>query len=149
MEKNEDGLVKAESSLKRPLKILASSTAETSTILEKLTMLQFTPLEKSSRSFIKLKKLYQNMFLIAASTGMSTEIELNKEALNFFKPLTVLNSQIFTNSICERKKVEVSVSLAVVTYLMHGSIFWKEALKPSGLVSTVLSTLDIVNTNTL
>ena len=49
----------------------------------------------------------------------------------------------------EADRIEVSVSSAVVTSLMHGSILWKDTMTPSGLASTVLSSLDIVCANTL
>lgn len=55
-----------EQSLKRPFKVLATSSSSTSNFMEKLTQLQSQSNEKSSKSFKKIPIKYQNMILVAA-----------------------------------------------------------------------------------
>ena len=105
--------------------------------------------DKSTRSFKKLNTKYQKMFLIAASTGGIIETEINEEAKMFFKQSSVLNAQIFLNSLFEAESLDASVSSAVTSSFMHGSLLWKDELTPSGLAASVLSSQDIIKSNLL
>ena len=89
------------------------------------------------------------MFLIASSLNETTEEELNAKAKEFFLQNSVLNAQIFLNSLFDSKKIEVSASLAFTSALMHSSILWKDDLTPSGLASSVLSSQGVLRSNDL
>ena len=89
------------------------------------------------------------MLLIASSQGEATPSDLNKEALDFFSQANVLNAQIFLNSLFDSLQIECAVSPALTTSLMHGSFLWASTLTPSGLASSVISSLDVIRADTL
>ena len=49
--------------------------------------------------FNQLNSKYQNVFLVASSLGHKKAEKLNNRALEFFKQNSVLNAQIFLNSL--------------------------------------------------
>ena len=55
----------------------------------------------------------------------------------FFKQNLILNAQIFLNSIFEEENLDISVSSALTSSLLNGSVLWKDCLTPSGLASSV------------
>jgi hypothetical protein len=134
---------------KRPLEILATSSSSTQDYIQKLAQFQNQANDKASKSFKKIAPKYQKMLLIAASQGEVIPTELNKEAMEFFNQNSVLNAQIFLNSHLESERIECSVSTALTTSLMHGSFLWSSSLTPSGLASSVISSLDIIRFDTL
>ena len=89
------------------------------------------------------------MFLVASSVGGVTEPELNAEAKNFFSQSSVLNAQIFLNSLFETEGLDMFASSAIMLSFMHGSLLWKDDLTPSGLAASVLSSQDIIKPNLL
>jgi hypothetical protein len=129
---------------KRPLEILASTSSSTQDFMQHLTQIQSTSNDKLTCSFKKIAPKYQRMLLLASSQGEAIPSELGKEATEFFSQSTVLNAQIYLNSHLEALKIECSVSSALATSLMHGSLLWVNSLTPSGLASSVISSLDII-----
>ena len=138
-----------ESSLKRPFEVLASSSASTIEFMERLTQLQSTASEKSSKSFNKLPAKYQQMILVASSVGEITLTEYDADAKEFFKSSNNLNAQILLNSKLETEGIEVSVSPAMTTALLVGSFLWKNPLSPSGFASSVLISEGVFRSDTL
>ena len=92
---------------------------------------------------------YQNLFLVASSVTDTTIDELNDQAKELFKQNSILNAQIFLNSIFEEENIDISVSSALTSSLLNGSVLWKDCLTPSGLASSVLSLDDIIKSNRL
>ena len=135
--------------LKRPLEILASSSSSTQDFMDRFTRIQSQNQEKTTRSFKKVAPKYQRMLLIASSQGEVIPSTLRDEAMSFFTQSSVLNSQIYLNSILEAEQIECSVSPALTTSLMHGSFLWSNSLSPSGLASSVISSSDIMKNDTL
>ena len=135
--------------LQRPLEILATSSSSTQEFLQKLTQIHSQSNEKSARSFKKLAPKYQRMLLVASSQGEALPVDMNKDALDFFSQSSVLNAQIFLNSLLDSLKIECSASSALTTSLMHGSFLWASTLTPSGLASSVISSIDIIRTDAL
>ena len=135
--------------LKRPLEILASTSSSTHDFMHKLTQIQAQASDKYAKSFKKVAPKYQKMLLIASSQGEVVPGELGKPAMEFFQQSSVLNAQIFLNSFLESERIECAVSSALTTALMHGSFLWASSLTPSGLASSVISSLDIIRTDTL
>ena len=135
--------------LQRPLEILATSSSSTQEFLQKLTQIHSQSNDKSTRSFKKLAPKYQRLLLVASSQGEALPPDLNKEALDFFSQSSVLNAQIFLNSLLDSLKIECSISSALTTSLMHGSFLWASTLTPSGLASSVISSIDIIRTDAL
>lgn len=89
------------------------------------------------------------MFLIASSIGRTTETDINNEAKKFFNQSSNLNAQIFLNSLLPKEGIDVTVSAAVTSALLHGSILWKDELTPSGLAVSVLTSQDVIRPNML
>ena len=135
--------------LRRPLEILATTSTSTQDFLQKLTQIQSQSTDKSTRSFKKIAPKYQRMLLIASSQGEALPSDLNNDALDFFSQANVLNAQIYLNSLFDSKQIECAVSPALTTSLMHGSFLWASTLTPSGLASSVLSSLDVIRADTL
>lgn len=138
-----------ESILKRPLEILATSSCSTHEFMDRLTKIQTQAQEKTARSFKKVAPKYQKMLLIASSQGEVIPTTLRDEAMSFFSQSSVLNAQIYLNSILESEQIECFVSSALTTSLMHGSLLWLNALTPSGLASSVICSSDIMKNDTL
>jgi hypothetical protein len=138
-----------ESSLKRPFEVLAASSSSTSEFMEKLTQLQSSNNDKSTKSFRKVPSKYQNMILVASSTGEVTELEYSAEVTEFFKCSNTLNAQVMLNSQFETANIECSASSAVTKKLMYGSFIWRNALSPSGFAASVLTSEGIFLTDTL
>ena len=134
---------------KRPLEILATTSSSTQDFMQRLTQIHSNSNDKLSRSFKKIAPKYQRMLLLASSQGDAIPSELGKEAMEFFSQSTVLNAQIYLNSHLESLKIECSVSSALTTSLMHGSLLWVNSLTPSGLASSVISSLDIIRADVL
>ena len=135
--------------LQRPLEILATSSSSAQEFLQKLTQIQSQSNDKSARSFKQLAPKYQCMLLVASSQGEAIPIDLNKDALDFFSQSSVLNAQIYLNSLLDSLKIECSASSALTTSLMHRSFLWASTLTPSGLASSVISSVDIIRTDAL
>ena len=133
----------------RPLEIIANSSTITREYLDKLTQIQTTNGEKQNKSFKKIAKKYQKMMLIASSRGDVVNTNLNDEALDFFSQSSSLLAQIFLNSYLEAKDIVCSISTALTTILMHGSFLWSNAVNPSGLSASVISTKDVINNDSL
>jgi hypothetical protein len=149
IEANEDLSSKLEDILKRPLEMLATSASSTQDFMQKLTQIQAQNSDKTSRSFKKIAPKYQKMLLVASSHGEVVPTELNEQAMEFFNQSSVLNAQIFLNSHLEALKIDCSISSALTTSLMHGSFLWSSSLTPSGLASLVITSSDIIGTDTL
>ena len=135
--------------LKRPLEILASSSCSTQEFMDRLTKIQTQSQEKTAKSFKKVAPKYQKMLLIASSQGEVIPTTLRDEAMSFFSQSSVLNAQIYLNSILESEQIECFVSSALTTSLMHGSFLWLNALTPSGLASSVICSSDIMKNDIL
>ena len=138
-----------ESSLKRPFEVLATASSSTSDFMEKLTQLQSQQSEKSAKSFKKLPSKYQNMILVAASTGEITDHEYSADAAEFFKASNTLHAQVMLNSLFETEGLDVSVSPAVATSFLYGSFLWRNALSPSGFAASVLTSEGVFRSDTL
>lgn len=134
------------SNIHRSFEMIASSIANSNECMVKLAHVQS---EKMARSFGKLNSRYQNMFFVASSLGPIKEDTVNAKAMEFFKQSSVLNAQIFLNGLMEANGVDISVSPAVTTALMHGSLLWKDDLTPSGLASSVLTSQGVLKANDL
>ena len=134
---------------RRPLEILATSSSSTQDFMQRLTQIQNQSNEKSNKSFKKIAPKYQRMLLVASSQGEAIPIELNHEAMEFFSQTSVLNAQIYLNSHLDSLKIECSISTALTTSLMHGCLLWTSSLTPSGLASSVISSLDIIRNDVL
>ena len=136
--------------LQRPLEIIASSSSHTKDYLDRLNQqMQQSSSEKNTRSFKKLAKKYQKMILTASSSGNVTAQEINEEAREFFNQSSTLNAQIYLNSFLEAREIECTISSALATVLMHGSLTWSNEVTPSGLASSVISSRDIIHNDTL
>ena len=83
------------------------------------------------------------MMLVASSVGNVTSTNLNSEGLEFFNQSNSLHAQIFLNSYLKAKDIDCSISLALATILMHRSLTWSNAVMPSGLVASFISSKDI------
>lgn len=142
-------LAQVEKTLKRPFEVLAATSSSTSEFMEKLTQLQKSNSDKSSKSFKKIPVKYQNMILVASSIGEITELEYSADAAEFFKCSNALHAQVMLNSLFETENVEVSVSPAVATTLLYGGFLWKNAFSPSGFAASVLSSESIFRTDTI
>ena len=135
--------------LKRPLEMVGTSMSSNQDVLRQLSQLQSQSNEKSSKSFTKLPPKYQNMIRVASSRGEVTAMEINETAKEFFKSTTLLNANIFLNSILEGENIDCSISMAMTTALMCGSFLWFNPMTPSGLASSVIISEDIMRTDTL
>ena len=60
-----------------------------------------------------------------------------------------MNAQIYLNSYLEAREIECTISSALATVLMHGSLTWSNEMTPSGLAASVISLRDIINNCTL
>ena len=89
------------------------------------------------------------MILVVSSRRDVVSSDINENGLEFFKQSTSLLAQIYLNSYLESKDIECSVSLALVIILMHGSFLWSNAVTPSGLSASVITTKDIIANNSL
>jgi hypothetical protein len=138
-----------ESSLKRPFEVLATASSSTSEFMERLTQIQSQQTEKSAKSFKKLPTKYQNMILVASSTGEITDPEYCADAKEFFKSSNTLHAQVMLNSLFETEGLDISVSSAVVTSLLYGSFLWRNAMSPSGFAASVLTTEGVFRSDTL
>ena len=143
---NTDGIMQA---LQRPLEILATSASSTQDFMQKLTQIQSQNSEKASKSFKKIAPKYQRMLLMASSEKGIVPLELNKEAMAFFKQSSILNAQIFLNSHLEALQIDCTVSPGLTTALLNGSFLWSNSLTPSGLSSSVIVSSDIIRFDTL
>ena len=149
---NQDGdtiSTQVDTSLKRPLEVLAASTASTSEFMDKLTQLQDQNANKTAKMFKKIPAKFQQMILVASSLSEVTEIDYDAEAVEFFKCSATLHAQVMLNSILETENIECSVSPAMTTMLLMGSFLWRNAFSPSGLAASVLTTEGIMKTDTL
>ena len=80
---------------KIPLDIIAASTSSNQDYLRKLTQIQEKGQDKTSKSFQKLPTKYQNMILVASSTGEETPVVINPQAEKFFKSSSLLHAPLF------------------------------------------------------
>ena len=87
--------------------------------------------------------------LIASSKGDVISTDLNEEALDFFSQSSSLLAQIFLNSFLEARDIDCTILTALATILMHGSMLWSNAVTPSGLSASVISTKDILNNDSI
>ena len=138
-----------ESSLKRPFEVLAATSSTTSEFMEKLTQLHSQNQDKASKTFKKIPAKYQQMILVASSVGDITEVDYTADATEFFKCTTTLHAQVMLNSLFEVAGIDCSVSAAVATSLLYGSFLWRNALSPSGLAASVLSSEGLLRNDTL
>ena len=102
-----------ESILKRPLKILATSSSVTTDMVQKMASLSDDK-DKPSKSFKKVAPKYRQMLLIAASQGEVVPTELPQDAMNFFTQSSVLHAQIFLNSMLEMERIDCSITPAMI-----------------------------------
>ena len=135
--------------LQRPLEILATSSSSTQDFLQKLTQIHSQSNDKTARSFKKIAPKYKRMLLVASSQGEALPSEPNTEALDFFSQANVLNAQIYINSMFDSMQIECAISPTLTTSLMHGSFLLASTLTPSGLAASVISSLDVIRSNTL
>ena len=135
--------------LKRPLDLIAASTSSNQDYLRKLTQIQTTSQEKSSKSFSKLPSKYRTMILIASSVDESTMGSINPAAEEFFKCSNLLHANTHINSLLEAEQIECSISNAMTTSLWNGSLLWVNSVTPSGLACSVITTEDIMTSDTL
>jgi len=133
----------------KPLEIIANSSTITREYLDKLTQMQTSNGDKQTKSFKKLPKKHQQMMLVASSIGNVQCTNLNPTGLDFFNQSSSLHAQIFLNSYLEARDIDCTISPALTTILMHGSFTWSNAVTPSGLASSVISSKDIMNNDTL
>jgi hypothetical protein len=130
--------------LKRPLELIGTSILSQQDFLRQLTTMQASSNDKTSKSFKKIPPKYQNMILVASSTGQVTETEPNVLAAQFFKSSSLLNANIMLNSLFETEQLDCSVSNAVTNAFMRGSFLWTNAVTPSGLAASVITTEDLL-----
>jgi hypothetical protein len=135
--------------LKRPFEVLATSASTTADFVEKLTHLQSQSNEKATKSFKKIPKKYQNMILVASSTGEATNAVYEQDATEFFKTTNVLHAQVLLNSELEAAKLDCSVSPAMATALSHGGFLWASPLVPSGFAASVIISEGVLRTDAL
>jgi hypothetical protein len=89
------------------------------------------------------------MLLIASSENGLIPLKLKKEVMSFFKQSSVLNAQIFLNSLLESMKIDCSISPGLMTALLNGSFLWSSSLTPSGFASSVISSSDVTHSDIL
>ena len=135
--------------LKRPLEIIATSNTTQSDILRSFQTQHERSTEKSTKSFTKLPIEYQNMILVASSQGEVTAMEINEQAMSFFKCSNNLNANIMLNSLLETSGIDCSVSTAMTQALMCGCFLWRNALTPSGFAASVIVSQDNLRNDTL
>ena len=135
--------------LKRPFEVLATTASTTAEFVEKLTQLQKQSNEKSTKSFKKIPTKYQNMILVATSTGDATNVNYEQEASEFFKTTNVLHAQVLLNSELEAAKLDCTISPAMATVLSHGGFLWSNPLTPSGFSASTIISEGIMRTDTL
>ena len=135
--------------LKRPFEVLATSASTTADFVQKLTQLQKQSNEKSTKSFKKIPTKYQNMILVATSTGEATNVNYEQEAAEFFKTTNVLHAQVLLNSELEIAKLDCTISPAMATMLSHGGFLWSSPLTPSGFAASTIISEGIMRTDTL
>jgi hypothetical protein len=135
--------------LKRPFEVLATSASTTADFVEKLTHLQRQSNDKATKSFKKIPAKYQNMILVASSTGEATNAIYEQAAAEFFKTTNVLNAQVLLNSELEAAKLDCTVSPAMATALSHGGFLWASPLTPSGFAASVIISEGTLRTDTL
>ena len=136
-------------SLKRPFEVLATSASTTAEFVEKLTQLQKQSNEKSTKSFKKIPLKYQNMLLVATSTGEATNVDYEQAATEFFKTTNVLNAQVLLNSEMEAAKLDCTIPPAMATALTHGGFLWTNPLTPSGFAASTIISEGVLRTDTL
>lgn len=136
-------------SLKRPFEVLATSASTTADFVEKLTQLHKQSNEKSTKSFKKIPTKYQNMILVATSTGEATNVNYEQAASEFFKTTNILHSQVLLNSELESAKLDCTISPAMATMLSHGGFLWSSPLTPSGFAASTIVSEGIMRTDTL
>ena len=135
--------------LKRPFEVLATTASTTADFVEKLTQLQKQSNEKGTKSFKKIPTKYQNMILVATSTGEATNVNYEQAAVDFFKTTNVLHAQVLLNSELEAAKLDCTISPAVATSLIHGGFLWSSPLTPSGFAASTITSEGILRTDTL
>ena len=89
------------------------------------------------------------MLLVVSSIGNVTSTNLNTDRLEFFSQSSSLHAQIYLNNYFEAWNIDCSISSALVTILMHGIFTWSNAVTPSGLASSVISSKDILTNDSL
>ena len=136
-------------SLKRPFEVLAASASTTADFVQKLTQLQKQSNEKGTKSFKKIPAKYQNMILVATSTGEATNVVYEQEASEFFKTSNILHAQVLLNSELETAKIDCSISPAMATALSHGGFLWASPLTPSGFAASTIISEGVLRTDTL
>ena len=135
--------------LKRPFEVLATTASTTAEFVEKLTQLQSQSNEKSTKSFKKIPSKYQNMILVATSTGEATNVNYEQEASEFFKATNILHAQVLLNSELESAKIDCTISPAMTTMLTHGGFLWSGPLTPSGFAASTIISEGVIRTDTL
>jgi hypothetical protein len=100
--------------------VLATSASTTVDFVEKLTQLQKQSNDKATKSFKKIPTKYQNMILVATSTGEATNVEYDQAAVEFFKTTNVLHAKVLLNSEMEAAKLDCTILPAMATTLLHG-----------------------------
>ena len=138
-----------QSNLQKPLEVIAASTSSNQDFLRKLTQMHEASEDKSSKSFKKLPKKYQNMLLVASSVNEATVTEINANAAEFFSASSTLNASILLNSLLEGERIDCSISNAMANSLHHGSLLWINSVTPSGLACCVITTEDFMRNDTL
>jgi hypothetical protein len=129
--------------------VLATSASTTADFVEKLTQLQKQSNDKATKSFKKMPTKYQNMILVATSTGEATNVEYDQAATEFFKTTNVLHAQVLLNSEMEAAKLDCTISPAMATTLSHGGFLWASPLTPSGFAASTIISEGIMRTDTL
>ena len=114
-----------------------------------LTQIQTASQDKSSHSFCKLLDKIQQMLLIALSQGNVIPTQLNDQAMSFFGLSNFSKAQQYLESILESKGIERSILTAVANLWLQGCLLWLNPLTPSGLVSSVISSNDIIFNDSL
>ena len=136
--------------IQKPLEVIANSSSITRDYLDKLTEMQTSnSADKPGKSFKKIAKKYQQMILVASSKGDVVGTDVSEEGREFFKQSSSLLAQIFLNSYLEARDIECTITSAQATILLHGSFLWSNAVTPSGLSASIISTKDIMGNDTL
>ena len=136
-----DSEVNSSNTIYAPLAQLATSTATTQEAISKLVNLQTTSSEKNSKSFKKIPATYKKMLQIANRVGKAVSDALNDDAMDFLSLSSAKNAHIHLNSILDAENIRVSVSPALANHLWSGSFLWTNHITPSGLASSVLTSL--------
>lgn len=137
------------SEMTRSINVIAAAAVGSHDAMQKLANFQEKSNDKETKSFKKMPEPHQKMLLIASSRGNVVPTDLNDKAMKFFACSTVSKAKEYLNSYLEQKGIDCRVPTAMATALWNGSFRWEDAISPSGLVSSTISSVDIMRPETL